>query len=310
MIHYGDLDGDGLIEHNVPQDRKGLTVQSWMDSGDSMFHADGSLPKGPLAICDVQGDAYAAFRNAAMLASALGMADKAAYYAERAEVTKKAFNDKFWSDELGTYVRALDGFGDAKTPCMIKGSNPGQLLYTGIVPEDRAAAVVRALMAPDSFTGFGIRTLSTGQPRYNPLGYHNGTVWPHDNSLIAAGMARYGFKSEALQLMKSQFDAASGFKERRIPELFSGAARQPGKAPEIYPAACSPQAWAAASSLLFLQMALEMRIDPATARVYVDALSLPGYMGNLTIRNLPVGDGHCAVRIKNQNGGGLKVSIR
>ncbi|MGZ9096925.1 MAG: glycogen debranching N-terminal domain-containing protein [Micavibrio sp.] len=309
IINYGDLDGDGLIEHVVPLDRKGLTVQSWMDSGDSMFHANGILPKGPLAICDVQGDAYAAFRQAAAMATALGLPDKAAYYSERAEITKKAFNDKFWSDELGTYVRALDGFGDAKTPCMIRGSNPGQLLYTGIVPEDRAASVVRTLMAPDSFSGFGIRTLSEGQKRYNPLGYHNGTVWPHDNSLIAAGMARYGFKSEALQLMKSQFDAASGFKDRRIPELFSGAARQPGKAPEIYPAACSPQAWAAASSLLFLQMALEMRIDPATARVYVDALSLPGYMGNLTIRNLPVGNGHCAVRIRNTESGKPKVSV-
>jgi len=279
----------GLVAHDIPEDRKGLTVQSWMDSADSMFHEDGTLPKGPLAVCEVQGYAYAAFREGAKMAAALGFDDLAADYETRAAKLKKTFNAKFWSEELETYLRALDGSGDAQKPCRIKGSGAGQLLMTGIVPPEHAKSVVRQLMAKDSFSGFGIRTLAKNQPRYDDLGYHRGTVWPHDNALIARGLMKSGFRKEAQKLIRAQCDAAGFYPEQRLPELFGGAARTEGAPPQAYPASCSPQAWAAGAALSCLETLLAPEIDLKKKNVTFRAKDLPSWAGEIRISGLETG---------------------
>jgi len=285
--NYGDSNGDGFVDYArmTPQ---GLANQGWKDSFDSVFHADGSDPAPPIALAEVQGYVYGARRAAALIASALGHEDVAATQRELASKFQRRFDECFWDDELGTYVLALDGDG---RPCRVVTSNPGHCLLTGLVPRARAGALARRLMAGDMFSGWGIRTLAYRQPRYNPMSYHNGSVWPHDNALIAAGLARYNFKQEALQLLTGLFDAANHFDLQRMPELFCGFERRPRQGPTRYPVACLPQAWSAAAVFMMLGAILGLDVNGAERQLTIARPELPDYISSLRIERLKVGEG-------------------
>jgi glycogen debranching enzyme len=252
---YGDRDRDGFVEYQrlLPE---GLLHQGWKDADDAIFHADGTPAEGPIALCEVQGYVYAARKSGAMLAAAMGLADCVARLEQKAEVLRERFEQEFWIEEMSTYALALDG---RNRPCRVRSSNAGQCLFTGIVRHDRAERLARTLLGPESFSGWGVRTLAASGARYNPMGYHTGSVWPHDNALIAQGLARYGFVKEASQILTGLFDASLYFELRRMPELFCGFAQQPGEGPVLYPLACAPQAWSAASVFLLLQACLYAR---------------------------------------------------
>ena len=295
---YGDRDNDGFVEYGR-RNENGLVNQGWKDSFDSIFHADGTLAEGPIALCEVQGYVYAAKRAAAAIAGRLGhgaFAERMTLDADRLMV---AFNSAFWIEELGTYALALDG---AKQPCRVRSSNAGHLLMTGIVPPERAARIVAGLMGHNFFSGWGIRTIPAGEARYNPMAYHNGSVWPHDNALIALGFARTGFKDEAARVFDGLFDAALYADQRRLPELFCGFARQRGEGPVRYPVACSPQAWAAATIPSLIQSALGISFDPATLTVHFERPRLPGFLDEITLYNLAVGGAKVTVHLQRVGG--------
>ncbi|MBA2665757.1 MAG: amylo-alpha-1,6-glucosidase [Trueperaceae bacterium] len=247
---YGDLDGDGFVEFTPAPPGEGLNVQSWKDSGDSMSHADGTLAAGALAVSEVQGYVYAAFCAAADLLEAEADAEGAERWRARATTLAARFHDAFWLDDLGTYAMALDG---AKRPLRVQNSDAGQLLWTGIVPEHAAPRLVATLLSPALASGWGIRTLGAEEVRYNPVSYHNGSVWPHDTALIAGGFERYGFTSEAASLGDALFDLARAQPDGRLPELVAGYTRD-DRAPVPYPVACRPQAWDAAALLYLLTL--------------------------------------------------------
>jgi glycogen debranching enzyme len=255
IVEEGDADGDGFVEFTPAAAGEGLAVQSWKDSGDSMSHADGALAQGSLAVSEVQGYAYAAFLGAASSLEALGEASEAARWRERARDLADRFHSAFWQGDLGTYAMALDG---EKRPLRVQNSDAGQLLWTGIVPVEAAPRLVATLMSDALFSGWGIRTLGTGEARYNPVSYHNGSVWPHDTALIAAGMARYGFMAEARRLRDALVDLAEAQVDARLPELVAGYERDE-RAPVPYPVACRPQAWDAAA-LVFL-LGIERQVE-------------------------------------------------
>lgn len=266
----------------------GLVNQGWKDSGDAIFHADGTDAHAPIALSEVQGYAYAAYRSAAWLAQRLGKSELARDCTERAERLAQAFDAKFWCSELGTFAMALDGRGN---PCRVRSSNAGQCLWSGIVAPERVPSLTRTLMNSAGFSGWGIRTIAEGEARYNPLAYHNGSVWPHDTSLIAAGLARYGEKDAALQLLSGLFDAARKFDLFRLPEVFCGLPRTRGGSPTPYPVACSPQAWASGAVFLLVQAALGVSIDARENLVRLDRPMLPPELDQLEIRRLRCGEG-------------------
>lgn len=243
LVDFGDRDGDGFVEFAPATDGSGLAVQSWKDSADSMSHADGALAAGALAVSEVQGYAYAAYRAAATWFDLLGEPQEAAAWTARAELLRSRFHAAFWQDDLGTYALALDG---KKRPLRVRNSDAGQLLWTGIVPASHADRLVAALFGADLWTGWGIRTLGSREARYNPVSYHNGSVWPHDTALIAAGLARYGFHGEARRVRDALYDLAAAQPDLRLPELVGGYARDE-RPPVPYPVACRPQAWDAAA---------------------------------------------------------------
>jgi len=252
MTGPGDADGDGFLEFDSTPTRpgSGLAVQSWKDAGDSMTHADGSLAAGAIAVSEVQGYAYAAYRAAAGFYRSLGEPGPAASWEARARELRARFHEAFWLEELGSYALALDG---EKRPLKVHASDAGQLLWTGIVPPETAPAVVRALFDARLWSGWGFRTLATGERRYNPVSYHNGSVWPHDTALIARGLARYGFTERAGEVARAVLDLAELEPDRRLPELVAGYAR--GAAPAVpYPVACRPQAWDAAALLALARL--------------------------------------------------------
>jgi glycogen debranching enzyme len=261
--------------------------QGWKDSDDAVFHADGALARGPIAMCEVQGYAYAAWRAGAALASALARPVQAAMFSSRAEELKSRFEDLFWCEELSTYALALDG---DKQPCRVRSSNAGQCLFSGIATAERAVKVGRSLLHRDLFSGWGVRTIGAGEARYNPMGYHLGSVWPHDNAMIASGLARYGMTTEALQVFAGLFDAAMYFDLHRVPELFCGFPREEGQGPILYPVACAPQAWSAAAVFLMFQACLGLRIDAVESRISLTRPCLPSFLSRAHIRNLQVGD--------------------
>jgi glycogen debranching enzyme len=283
---HGDSDGDGFVEYQR-QSSDGLLHQGWKDSDHAVFHADGSLAEGPIALCEVQGYVYAARRAAATIALMLGRVERAAELTRQAEALRNRFEAMFWCEDLSTYALALDG---QKRPCRVRTSNAGQCLLTGIVHPERATRLARTLLGPDSFSGWGVRTLAAGEARYNPISYHNGSVWPHDNALIAHGLARYGFGDLALQLWTGQFEAGMYFDLHRVPELFCGFPQDPGEGPITYPVACAPQAWSAASVFLLFQACLGLTIDGPERRVYLIRPRLPASLDELRIHNLEVGD--------------------
>ena len=282
--NYGDRDGDGFVEY-MRMTEKGLVQQGWKDSEDSVFHADGALAKGPIALCEVQGYVYAAYRAAGLMAAALGKSDRSWELLRRAEELKEKFDAAYWCEELSTYAIALDG---DKKPCCVRTSNAGQCLYTGIVRPDRARVLARTLFAPESYSGWGVRTVAECEVRYNPMSYHNGSVWPHDNAIIAAGLARYNMPDKALQLLGGLFEAGMYFDLDRMPELFCGFRQTPGEGPVLYPVACSPQAWSAASVFLLIQACLSLEISGVEKTIYFTRPTLPQSLGEMRIHNLEV----------------------
>jgi len=243
LDHEADLDGDGFVEFAGSKPGEGLTVQSWKDSHDALSHADGRLASGAVAVSEVQGYAYAALMAAATCLRVLGREPEAARLAERARVFKQQFHEAFWVPWLGSYALALD---HDKRPLEVLASDAGQLLWSGIVPDEVAPTLAATLMSDRLFSGWGIRTLASGELRYNPLSYHNGSVWPHDTALIAAGLKRYGFDAEADRLRDALFDLAASQPDLRPPELVAGYQRSDSP-PIPYPAACRPQAWSSAA---------------------------------------------------------------
>jgi len=284
---YGDRDHDGFVEY-FRHSPKGLVNQGWKDSGDSIFHEDGNLASGPIALCEVQGYVYAARREAAGLAAALGMGETSDRLRHQAEAIQERFEQMFWCEEMESYALALDG---EKRPCRVLASNAGHCLWAGIADRTRAERVARRMAREDLSSGWGIRTLAAGQARYNPMSYHNGSVWPHDNAIIASGLARYGFKEQAIEILSGLFDASLFLELYRLPELFCGFARRPGAGPTAYPVACSPQSWAAGSVFMLLQSCLGLSVEGMKSRVLFDHPALPQSLEEVTIRGLRVGQG-------------------
>jgi glycogen debranching enzyme len=282
---YGDIDGDGFVE-SARKSSRGLAQQGWKDSWDAISHEDGTLPDGSVALCEVQGYVYGARQAGARLAFSLGEFVRARELLDQAESLKKRFNEAFWCEKISTYVIALD---EEKRPCRVKASNAGHCLFAGIATEDYARRVADTLMGDDCFSGWGIRTLAASEIRYNPMSYHNGSVWPHDNALIAAGLARYGFKESANRVLTALFEASLFLDMRRLPELFCGFSRRDGEGPTLYPVACAPQAWAAASVFLLLQASLGLSIDATESEVYFTSPRLPGCAKEVRIKDLRVG---------------------
>jgi glycogen debranching enzyme len=301
---YGDRDGDGFVEYGRRRE-SGLRNQGWKDSEDAVFHADGSLAAPPIALCEVQGYVYLARRTAALLAADLGERELAANLEAQAEALRVRFEAAFWREDIGTYALALDG---DKRPCDVRTSNAGQLLFTGICRPERAARVAQQLFGRDFFSGWGVRTLGAREKRFNPTSYHNGSVWPHDNALIALGLAEYGHCSEALALSAALFDAAAHMHLRRLPELFCGFDRKRGKAPTLYPVACAPQAWAACAPFALIQACLGLEIDAAAATVILRRPRLPQFLEWLTVRDLAVGAGKLDLMFRRHDAG-VAVSL-
>ncbi|GAA1987926.1 glycogen debranching N-terminal domain-containing protein [Terrabacter lapilli] len=289
---YGDADGDGFVEYERASDR-GLVNQGWKDSFDGITYASGAVAEAPLALAEVQGYAYAAFLAGAHFAESVHDEDRAHHLRERAAVLRRRFNEQFWLPDRGCYALALDG---DKRPVDALGSNMGHCLWTGIVDEEHARQTAAALMSPEMFSGFGVRTLSSEAGAYNPMSYHNGSVWPHDNAIIAAGLRRYGFVSEANRIGLALLDAADGF-DGHLPELFCGFGRDEFESPVPYPTSCSPQAWAAAAPLLLLRTFLGLEVDAAEGVVRLDP-KVPEALLPLSVEQLHVGGELLAVHLK------------
>jgi glycogen debranching enzyme len=291
---YGDADRDGFVEYKRATDR-GLANQGWKDSFDAIFRADGSLVEGDVALAEVQGYVFAARLAAARCARRMGLQDRAAALEQQAAELARRFEAAFWCPELNTYALALDG---DKSPCRVLTSNAGQVLFSGIATPDRAALVADGLLGPQSFSGWGIRTVAKGATRYNPMSYHNGSVWPHDNALIALGFARYGLKFAVTRLFQGLFDAATYMELRRLPELFCGFQRQHNRGPTLYPVACAPQAWASATPFTLLEASLGLEFDPTNSEIRLRNPCLPPFIDDVLLRNLQLGEAQADLRIR------------
>jgi len=302
--HYGDRDGDGFVEYYRESDN-GLSNQGWKDSYDSIFHADGGLATGPIALCEVQAYVYAAKEGAALMARILGDHARADALGDSAYELRRRFESAFWCEDIGAYALALDG---DKRPCRVRTSNAGQALFCGIVSPDHAARLAETLMTPEMFSGWGVRTLAADAPRFNPMSYHNGSVWPHDNALIALGLGRYGFKQAAAAIFGGLFDASGHMDLMRFPELFCGFPRRRGTAPTLYPVACQPQAWASATPFALLEACLGIVCDHARREIRFHAPFLPGFLEEIRIRNLCLEGASADLRLR-RHGAGTEVAI-
>jgi glycogen debranching enzyme len=285
MIDYGDSDGDGFLDYHRSAST-GLVNQGWKDSWDAISHADGRLAEGPIALCEAQAYAYAAFHAIAWLAERSGHGDLSAGWLARATQLRANFVEKFWWPEQQSYYLALDG---AKEPCKVVNSNAGQCLWAGIAPPEQGEAIVERLMRPDMYTEWGIRTLSSQAARYNPMSYHNGSVWPHDTALIGAGFARYGFREEAARLLGNLYGVSLHYEGARLPELLCGFSRMHGYGPTRYPVACSPQSWAAGAPFLLISAILGFEPDAQQGRLTLRRPTLPEWLSKLEMRGLRVG---------------------
>ncbi|KRB84850.1 amylo-alpha-1,6-glucosidase [Noviherbaspirillum sp. Root189] len=284
--NYGDRDGDGFVEY-ARYTEAGLAQQGWKDSQDSVFHRDGRFAEAPIALCEVQGYVYDARLQAARLAGLLGDDALKQDQERAAQALKKHFNDAFWCEEINMYALALDG---KKQQCAVPSSNAGHALWSGIATPERAARVAAQLVSEKFFCGWGVRTIPTGEARYNPMAYHNGSVWPHDNAIIASGMARYGLTGNAMQVFAGLWDTIQYMDQYRMPELFCGFSKRPDEGPTLYPVACSPQAWAAASVFYLLQACLGLSFDSAKSEIRFRHPKLPPFLESATIDRLAVGD--------------------
>ncbi len=293
----GDPDRDGFVEYKRAG-KSGLANQGWKDSHDAIFHADGHLATGAIALAEVQGYVYAAKRMAACCARRLGREAAARRLDAEAERLAARFESAFWCADIETYALALDG---AKIPCRVRTSNAGQVLFAGIAASDRAALVAKGLLQTDFFSGWGIRTVARGEARYNPMSYHNGSVWPHDNALIALGLARYGYKRSVETLFDGLFRAATYMDHRRLPELFCGFQQQRGHGPTLYPVACSPQAWASVAPFTLLEASLGLEFDPFHGEIRLCNPRLPAFLDEVMVRNLQLGSSHVDLRVRRHN---------
>ena len=275
----------GFLDY-VRGEQTGLANQAWKDSHDSMFYADGRFPTGPLAVVEVQGYAYAALEAMSELAAVRGDQGRSAAWRARAERLREAIEHRFWVPEINFYAIAIDGDGQ---PCSVPASNAGHLLFCGVPNEARAAIVTTQLLSSRFSSGWGIRTLGNGEARYNPMSYHNGSIWPHDTSLCAAGISRYGGRTQVVQILSEIFEVANHF-GMRLPELYCGFPRITGQGPVPYPVACLPQAWSSGSVFMLLHACLGVRIDGWRKEVHIERPLLPIGTESLSIRDLPVGD--------------------
>jgi glycogen debranching enzyme len=288
---FGDRDGDGFVEYARLNDQ-GLINQGWKDSWDGVNFADGTIAEPPIALCEVQAYVYDAYIARAWLAYDTGDLDRASEYRHLAAELKKQFNERFWLPDRGYYATALDGKKRQVDACA---SNMGHCLLFGIVDEDKAPLVVERLMSPEMFSGWGVRTLASDMGAYNPASYHNGSVWPHDNAIIAAGLMRYGFVEQAQRISTALFEAA-GYSDGRLPELFCGFSREHYDEPVPYPTACSPQAWAAATPLMLGKTLMRYDVHVARGVLWMDPV-VPGLYGDVHVSNAPVGGGRITIDV-------------
>src|SRR5579862_1425232 len=290
----GDPDRDGFVEYLRATDQ-GLANQGWKDSYDAIFHADGRLAEGAIALAEVQGYVYAAKRMAARCAQRIGRSEIAHKLHDEAQRLAERFEAAFWCPEIETYAIALDG---NKNPCRVRTSNAGQVLFTGIASSERAARVAHGLLQPRFFSGWGIRTVAAGEARYNPMSYHDGSIWPHDNALIALGLARYGQKQSISTLFEGLFRAGAYMDLRRLPELFCGFQLQHGHGPTLYPVACAPQAWASATPFTLLEASLGLQFDPFKGEIRLCNPQLPPFLDEVILRNLQLGSSSVDLRVR------------
>ncbi|HTV27725.1 MAG TPA: amylo-alpha-1,6-glucosidase [Xanthobacteraceae bacterium] len=290
----GDPDRDGFVEYLRATDQ-GLANQGWKDSYDAIFHADGRLAEGAIALAEVQGYVYAAKRMAARCAQRIGRSEIAHKLHDEAQRLAERFEAAFWCPEIETYAIALDG---NKNPCRVRTSNAGQVLFTGIASSERAARVAHGLLQPRFFSGWGIRTVAAGEARYNPMSYHDGSIWPHDNALIALGLARYGHKQSISTLFEGLFRAGTYMDLRRLPELFCGFQIQHGHGPTLYPVACAPQAWASATPFTLLEASLGLQFDPFKGEIRLCNPQLPPFLDEVMLRNLQLGSSSVDLRVR------------
>jgi glycogen debranching enzyme len=283
---YGDLDGDGFVEYKS-RSKRGLRNQGWKDSWDAVVHADGRLAEPPIALVEVQGYVYMAKQRIADVFASIGDRERAVRLREEATVLRKRFNDAFWMEDEQYFAGALDGDKRHVRTVM---SNPGHALYCDIVDREKAEHVAKRLFQPDMFSGWGIRTMSKSATAYNPMSYHNGSVWPHDNALIAAGLKRYGYMTTTNRVATAMFDAAIHSDYMRLPELFCGFTRRTPSRPVQYPVACSPQAWAAGAPFLLLQAMLGISALAHENLLTVNKPHLPRWLNHVELRNLRVGN--------------------
>ena len=294
---FGDRDGDGFVEYGR-RSQSGLIHQGWKDSSESVFHADGRLAEGPIAICELQAYVYAAKQRIAGLAKILGHTEKAETLRREAESLRQRFEETFWCDEISCYALALDKH---KRQCQVLSSNAGHCLFTGIAELERARKLIRTFSDQDFFSGWGIRTIAVSEKRYNPMSYHNGSVWPHDNALIGFGCTQMPDKELACRILTGLFDASVFLDLHRLPELFCGFSRQPGRGPTPYPMACSPQAWAAGAVFLLLQACLGLTLRASEATIYFFYPRLPEWLQEVSIRGLRIGESSVDLKIIRSN---------
>ncbi len=300
MDRYGDLDGDGFYEYQTRAGKKGLKNQGWKDSSQAILHEDGGFVRDPIATIEIQGLFFAAKRSLAGLFAAIGEQDRAERLNEEAADLKKRFNETFWIPELRFYGLALD---PQKHLVRTIASNPGLCLACGIIDDDKAQAVVDRLTAPDMFSGWGVRTLSSDHPAYNPMSYHLGSIWPVANAHLCVGLKRYGFNEALHKVARGILDAASLFEDGRLPEVFAGHPRDRQHLhPGIYPDACSPQAWSA-SAVLQICSALTGIVPLVPEHTVIVDPALPDWMPEVTLRNLCVGDQRVSIRLKRDSNG-------
>jgi len=289
---FGDADGDGFVEY-ARQTETGLVNQGWKDSYDSIFHADGALARGPIALCEVQGYVFAAKAHAAKLAHHMGEYELETKLRGEAQALQKNFAAAFWCEDIGTFALALDG---DKNPCRVRTSNAGHALFTGIAAPGLAARVAETLLGPDSFSGWG--TVASGEARFNPISYHNGSIWPHDNAMIALGYARYGLASHAARVFSAMFEAAAYQELRRLPELYCGFIRKRHRGPTAYPVACAPQAWASAAPFAFLEACLGMQLRQEANAVSFRDPVMPAFLDHVTINHLSLGNSRIDLKLQ------------
>jgi glycogen debranching enzyme len=283
---FGDIDGDGFVEY-ARKTESGLLQQGWKDSQDSVFHSSGALATGPIALCEVQAYVYAARNGIAAVAKDLGHLDLSFSLKAQADELRRKFSTAFWSDELGMFALALDG---NKRQCRVRSSNAGQCLFSGIASRPQIIRTNESLLSPGIFSGWGIRTIATEEKRYNPMSYHNGSVWPHDNAMIAFGARDLQEKDIALKVLSGLLDLSLFVDMRRLPELICGFPRRPGRGPTLYPVACAPQAWSAGAIFMTLQACLGLSISAKDSRLHLYHMALPQALERVEVRNLRIRD--------------------